>query len=127
MLYRTMLENEDMDMQDPQYIPNVNETDSMQQFQNDPQRMPYTYMGYPMMDEMYDPSTYEYQMQQQQFQIPAEDYEDLERSKHDDDSFNHGYNQGYNHGYGHGYNHGYNNFHQNNFPLLPLLPLLFFR
>lgn len=128
MLYRTMLDNEEMDMQDPQYMSNVNDFDSMQDFQTEPQRMPY--MGYPMMDEMYDPSTYGYQMPQQQYQLPAEDNEDMDRSKHHD-SYHDGYKQGYNHGYGHGYHHGhngYNNYNYNqNFPLFPLLPLLFFR
>ena len=129
MLYRTMLDNENMEMQDPQYIPNVNETDSMQQFQTEPQRIPY--MDYPMMDDMYDPSTYDYQMQQ--YQMPEEDNVDMERAPKHDDSYNHGYNEGFNHGYNHGYGHGFNHGHQNfnhhqNFPLFPfILPFLFFR
>jgi len=127
MLYRTMLDNENMDMQDPQYLPNVNETIPMQQSQ-----MGSQFMGYPMMDEMYDPSTYGYQIPQQQFQIPEEDEEDnkdMNRAPKNHNSYQHGYNEGYNHGYGHGYNHGYNHYKNNqNFPFFPLLfPFLFFR
>ena len=45
MLYTTMLENEYMDMQDPQYMPNVNEMSHMQTVSNCTKTP-----GYPMMD-----------------------------------------------------------------------------
>lgn len=113
MLYRTMLDNENMDLQDTHNIPNEYETESKQQTQTEP-----PYIGYPMMDEMYDPSTYEYQMTE-------EDNENMERAPKHNDSYHQGYNQGYNHGFQHGFQHGHNN---RNFPFFPFIfPFLFFR
>lgn len=132
MLYRTKLDNENMDIQDPQNMTNVNDTIP------GPQQSPF--MGYPMMNEMYDPSSYGYQIPQQQYQIPELNNENMDRAKNHN-SYEDGYNHGYKHGYGHGYNHGYNHGHKgyghgydynynygnNSNPFLPLLPFLFFR
>ena len=96
MLYRTPLDNENIDEQDPQYIPNVNETNSMQQSQMWSQYMPF--MDYPMMDEN-NPSTYGYQMPQQQYQTTQETNQNMERAPYNHNSYHDGYNHDYNHGY----------------------------
>ncbi|MBZ9686715.1 hypothetical protein G9F72_010300 [Clostridium estertheticum] len=123
MLYRTMLDNENMDMQDPQYIPNVNDTNPTQQSEMGPQYMPF--MGYPMMDEMYNsPPTYGLETPQQQYQAPEGTGQDMSRASHDHDSYQQGYEQGHQHGYQQGYHQGYYH-HNNNFPFNNLFPFLF--
>lgn len=148
MLYRTPLDNENIDAQDPQYIPNVNETNSMQQSQMWSQYMPF--MDYPMMDEN-SPSTYGYQMPQQQYQTTQETNQNMERAPYNHNSYHDGYNHGYDHDYNHGYYnqgyHHYNNYYPNYnayanynpyfnpyfnpyynyFPIIPIIPSLFNR
>ena len=133
MLYRTMQDNEDMDMQeqDLQYMPNVYEANPMQE---EPLWAPF--MDYSMIREMNDPSTYGFQMPQLEYEIPEEDILDMERSPHKRNSYEYGYNEGYNHGYTYGYNHGFNPYNQlyqnynpyyNFYPVLPIIPFLFNR
>ncbi|MBU3144399.1 hypothetical protein [Clostridium sp. CF012] len=123
MLYRTMLDNENMDMQDPEHIPNVNDTNPMKLSGMGPQYTPY--MGYQMMDEMYNsPSTYGSETPQRQYQAPEGTGQDMSRAPHGHDSYQQGYDQGHQHGYQHGYHQGYYH-HSNALPFNNLFPFLF--
>ncbi|MGH4123588.1 MAG: hypothetical protein ACREV6_11745 [Clostridium sp.] len=123
MLYRTILDNENMDIQDPQYIHNVNQSNPKEQPQMGPQYMPS--MDYQMMDEMYNsPPTYGSQMSQQQYQPTEDALHYMERKSYDNDSYQHGYKHGHQQGYHQGYYQGYNH-HKNNYPFNDLYPFLF--
>jgi flagellar biosynthesis/type III secretory pathway protein FliH len=128
MLYRTMLDNEIMDkkMENPQYIPTLNEPNPMEQAEIDQQYMPF--MGYPMMDGIYNPPTYTSQMPQQQYEIPEEIGEEFQRAPYDQNSYQQGYHQGHYQGYHKGYHHHKNNYpYYNPYPFFPFFPLFFGR
>lgn len=130
MLYREMQDNEYMNMEN-----------WMTEYETTPQYMPY--MGYPMMDGMYNPPTYDPQMTDPKHDMSEyfELTEDLEVTEspdaymqrsphsnysdhdHDDDYDNyHNYNHHDNYGYpSHGY---YNPYYQNYYPYYNFNPLL---